>query len=240
MADFKLIRDDGRDQPAVSYSTLRRLIGVLGLVLPVFVVFGGYVVEQLPLRSSISAYYYTNMHDWFVGLLLLVGFFLLTYDAYPGLDRTLSVVSGVCAIGIVCFPTEAPANLGSRVGIFGLPDGFTSRFHYAFAASLFVSLAVMSLFLFTRSNKGASKGAAKRKRNLVFVICGIAMLVALGAGLAHVVIVGPHDDSPFILCVEAICLTAFGISWLTKGEAFFPDAEAATPVQEAALPQGPA
>ncbi len=221
------IQSQPRDRFMVSYFTMRRWIGALGILLPVVVVAGGKLIKHLPVLPSISAYYYSNMEDWFVGLLCVVGVFLLSYDAYPGLDRAICALCGACAIGVAFFPTLAPDHDPRKpvpVGIFQLPDDISSRFHYTFAVALFIGMAAMSLFLFTRSDP--AKGGPtpqKKKRNGVYVACGLVMAAALLTGLIRLAIQGPEDSSPFTLYVEGVCLIAFGISWITKGEVVFKD-----------------
>ncbi|MDZ7633561.1 MAG: hypothetical protein U5L72_03600 [Bacteroidales bacterium] len=51
--------------------------------------------------------------------------------------------------------------------------------HFYSAASFFVILALISLFLFTRGEKHPT--GRKLKRNTVYRVCGIIMLVALAA-----------------------------------------------------------
>ena len=76
----------------VSYLTLRQMIGWIGLLMPIAVRVGGYLMERIHTTDSISAYYYTSMRDVFVSTLVLVGILLgvaigsskLVYDAvYP-------------------------------------------------------------------------------------------------------------------------------------------------------------
>ena len=66
-----------------SYLTLRKTIGLLGLALPVVLAVGGLLIFDPPgLQRSISAYFYTNISQVFVGTLWAIGFFLLSYKGY--------------------------------------------------------------------------------------------------------------------------------------------------------------
>ena len=69
----------------VHYRTLRQLIGVLGLLLPVAMVAGSALAGERPLvRDSISAYHASAVRDVFVGLVFSVGVFLFAYRGYDG------------------------------------------------------------------------------------------------------------------------------------------------------------
>lgn len=199
----------------VSYLTLRKVIGVLGVALAGLCVASGIIFGTGAVESSISAYYLTNMRDLFVGVLVTAGAFLLTYTGYDRTDNVLSSIAGVAAIGVAIFPMAytAPGN------IFGLGMPFVGILHYIAAAVFFIALAYISYFQFT---KGSSDTRKKRQRNLVYRISGIVMfgflvLVGLEAAL-------PIDGGYyFILIAEAIMLIAFGASWFVKGEAILAD-----------------
>ena len=64
-------------------------------------------------RNSISAYYHSNAQDFFVGLLVAVGIFLLSYRGYDLKDRIVTAILGVTAIGVALFP----CSLGTEVGL---------------------------------------------------------------------------------------------------------------------------
>ena len=69
----------------VSHLTLRRVMGGLGVLLPLILVFWGFALcECIEIQDSISAYYGLRTRDALVGILLAIGFFLFTYGGmYP-------------------------------------------------------------------------------------------------------------------------------------------------------------
>src|SRR5690348_2167695 len=88
----------------LSQQAHRRLIGILGLLLPFLLyIFAGFrPTTPLPawrLLDSISAYYYTGGVAVFVGVLFALALFLLTYPGYKGViaDRVLGIVGGTAA-----------------------------------------------------------------------------------------------------------------------------------------------
>jgi hypothetical protein len=87
----------------VSYLTLRKLIGVLGILLPFACLFGGSLFQNSPVLDSISAYYHSNMRDILTGLLVGVSLFLITYKGYELRDTLLAILSGIAGLGIAIF-----------------------------------------------------------------------------------------------------------------------------------------
>ena len=63
---------------------VRSTIGVIAISLPAVLSLGGFIVFQLPLEPSFSAYYYTPMQDMFVGLLFALGILLIIDHQYLG------------------------------------------------------------------------------------------------------------------------------------------------------------
>ena len=63
----------------ISYFTLRKTLGLLGILLPFVLVFGNWIIFRDGLENSISSYYHTGMGDVFVGILFAMGLFLFSY-----------------------------------------------------------------------------------------------------------------------------------------------------------------
>jgi hypothetical protein len=81
----------------------------------------------------------------------------------------------------------------------------------------------MSIFLFTKSF--GKMTPEKKKRNRVYRICGVIMLVSI-IGIPIDGIPAIYDRIKSIkptLILEFLALTSFGISWLTKGEFILAD-----------------
>src|SRR5258708_29784719 len=136
----------GRRPKDLSWRLHRRLIGILGLQLPIvlYVAAGLRPTNGLPgwaqLLSSVSAYYYTGGVGVFVGVIFALSLFLLTYQGYVGevADRVVGKVGGVAALGVALVPTKAPSG-------FVAPSWWHSSLgtvHLALAAVLFGSFIV--------------------------------------------------------------------------------------------------
>jgi len=199
----------------------RLLIGVLGLMLPIllWVIAGWRPTEGLhrwELLSSVSAYYYTGAVVAFVGILVALGVFLVTYRGYDNeynrFDRLAAIIAGVAAIGVAFFPTEAP--LGMPKPSWWTPK--TGTIHYVCAFVLFGAFIFFSAFLFPKSKvkKGEPLPSNKRKRNFFYRLFGGAMLVCM----VLIFIIRKFTDGP-IFWPEAIALEFFAVSWLLKGRA---------------------
>jgi uncharacterized membrane protein YozB (DUF420 family) len=207
----------------ISYFMMRRIIGILGIGLPVIVVLGGFLQNGFVFRDSISSYYYTNMRDFFVGLLCCVGLFLMSHKGYEKIDNITGSISGIFALGIAFFPTYLTGSKIIDVGIFQLSDNVSAYFHLTFATLFFLSMAFISIFLFTRH--GATKTKQKEKRNIVYITCGYVIIASIVCMLVYDLFMQNTFITSVqpVLIFETISLSAFGISWLVKGETLFAD-----------------
>lgn len=203
-----------------SYLTLRTAIGVLGTALPFVVSLGALVLFRTGIQSSLSAYYYTGMRDVLVGTFWAIGFFLLSYKGYERADDIAGNLGCLFAVGISLFPTApdfAPSSAARLIGYI----------HFAFAALFFLTLIYFSLFLFTKTHPRKSPSRRKLQRNIVYKACGYAMCVCLLLIFVYTVL--PKEAAYVFLVfnpiywLEAIAIVAFGVSWLTKGQAILKD-----------------
>lgn len=209
----------------ISYITLRRLIGILGILLPFVCVVGGLCCGRSGIGSSISFYYFTNMRDFFVGLLAAIGLFLITYKGYERIDNIVTTVSGLAAFCVAAFPCIVDKSSTASLGIFQLPPNISECIHYAAAAVFFILLALNSIFLFTLY-KGAKRISRRRiVRNRIYRASGVIILSALAVTGVLGIVLDPalKDRYVLVLILETIMLIAFGISWLVKGETLFRD-----------------
>lgn len=218
-----LPKDDPR---LISFNTLRKSIGWLGILLPAAMLTGNLLFGNCrAIQDSNSHYYYTITGNLFVGILCAVALFLLAYKGYPDdkTDNILTSLAGICALGIAFFPTND--NSADACTIFHLPlSKLRNTTHYAFAGSFFVLLAWISFFLFTRS-KGMMTHS-KQMRNKLYRACGL-LIVFFIALIALYGIFGKQltawDKYKPVFWLEWLALIAFGFSWLIKGELLMQD-----------------
>jgi hypothetical protein len=210
----------------VSYIALRRLIGVLGMLLPLICVLGGLAFAGLSCQRSISFYYHSNMRDFFVGLMVAVSMFLVTYKGYQARDTVVTTLGGLSGIGIALFPVRFSRDIPLPIGLFQLAPAVSNILHVACAAVFFALLAVNSIFLFTLSGEGAAPATGNKKiRNGIYIACGLVILVSMAAFAALYLILGEDklNQGNLVLVLESVMLLAFGISWLVKGETLWRD-----------------
>ncbi|TKK66035.1 DUF998 domain-containing protein [Ilyomonas limi] len=202
------------DSLVISYLTLRKLVGLLGISLVPVMVVGSFIFDHTnEIQVSVSAYYHTNMRNALVGIVCGISLFLLSYNGYTWEDAWASKLAGVFALGIAFLPTSATGDKSDII----------STLHYITSGIFFAILAYMSIFLFTRS--AGNMTPQKKKRNRVYRICGVIMTVCV-IGIPVSGIPAIHDHIKSIrptLILEFLALTAFGISWLTKGEFILED-----------------
>jgi len=219
-------QENTKERLLVSHLRLRRILGILGLALPVVLVLWGFALYgwSLELQDSISDYYSLRTRDAFVGILFVIGLFLCAYRGYERRDDVAGYLACVFALGVAFFPNSG--------------ESWERIVH--FSIGLFLVLSFFSLILFTKTKEGESPwwsrilsafrfGPAKLGdtrtrqkvwRNRVYVACGLAML-------AFMVLIGLYywlwEDTAVsnikpVFWLESLMIWAFGISWLVKGD----------------------
>lgn len=207
------------DSLVISFLALRKAIGYLGMAIPFALALGGVLIFGLGIQGSISGYYHTGMRDIFVGDLCAVGVFLWGYKGYNFKDNLAADIAGVSAIGVALFPTSPPNPSSIEEIISGL--------HATFAASFFITLSIIALFLFTKMKPGVRPTPQKLKRNTVYRICGYIMIAAIA--LIAVFGILPESITRWlerldpVFWLESIAIFAFGVSWFVKGEGILED-----------------
>lgn len=209
---------DPQGSLVISYLGLRKAIGIIGIALPFVLAFGKILLDGPGLQSSISSYYYTVMRDVFVGSLCAIAVFLMSYRGYERKDDIAGKLACAFAIGVALFPTTPDMDPTAR-------DKVIAGLHFLFAASFFLTLAFFSLVLFRKTDPTKTPTPKKLQRNVVYTICGYAILacIALIAGLGLLPGTSPVRRLAPAFWLESIAVVAFGISWLTKGEAILKD-----------------
>lgn len=201
--------NDGDKSLVVSYLMLRRLIGVLGMALPVVVMVWGWTIcGCFRILPSISDYYSLRTRDALVGILFAIACFLYTYRGFDDDDK-YGNLAALFALAVALFP-----NSGTPV---------EKTVHFTSAIGLLLVLAYFSLKLFTRTSGHPTP--QKLIRNRVYTLCG---LLILGCVLLIGVFKGFLQDTGIgrlhpVFWLETVALWAFGFSWLVKGETLWRD-----------------
>ena len=194
----------------INTKRLRCWIGALGMLLPIFVLALS-LVFGYDFPDSISATYFVpTCITPFMIILGSAGILLMNYGGYDKVDDILNTAAGICALGVCLFPCAATTL--EYVGTFNIPTNISDVIHMISAIGFFGILSYNSLFQFTKGMDNPTP--EKKKRNIIFRVCGIGMIASFVllpiASLDFVNI--PH----VIWLIEAIALAFFGVSWLTK------------------------
>jgi quinol-cytochrome oxidoreductase complex cytochrome b subunit len=217
------------------YRILRLIVGIVAMGLPLTV----YLVT-LTVTSSISASYYTDARDVFVGALFVIGALFLAYQGHK--DKTQEKwISNIGAIAAVCaaiYPTSC-----DQCG----PD-VNSTIHYIAAFILFSAVVYFCLFAFSGSAKAKISNEEKEKnklqeaggkdvkhkierlaalqkmqarRVLFYKICGFVIAaIMLASVIASFALSAALKQAwPITFIAEAAALELFGIAWLTASKA---------------------
>jgi hypothetical protein len=215
------------DERVVSYMTLRKATGWIGISLPfVLAAVNMLLVSNVILQGSMSGYYYTQVRDVLVGSLCAIGVFLFTYRGYDNWDKWLTNLAGIFAIGVAFFPT-APPNPSTSDKIIGYV-------HLTCAASLFIALAIIALWLFRKAEP--ERKAQKKRRDRVYLVCGIVIALCVALVPVESLLIGaPIARFEPLFWLEATAVFAFGVAWLVKGQAILKDRE-----EQPSVPSEPA
>lgn len=213
------LRRVASDSVLETYPHYRTAVGVLAVALPPILV-GVWLAVASTVESSISAYYYTSMRNWFVGTLWVIGFFLFFYTYRPSgsgdarsaqpsvrtgdADAWLGKAAGVCAILVALLPTDPPPAAKDAPPVIGW-------LHGAAAAVLFLCLSLFPLLLFSQARKYRSAYLLYGRAMVAFLLLTVAYVFAPGGIKTSIAPLRP------ILLFETALILLFGASWFHKG-----------------------
>lgn len=193
----------------IKTKSLRCLIGLLGMALPIIVVVLS-LVYGYGFPDSISATYFVpTCITPFMIILGSAGILLVCYKGYNTFDNVLNTAAGFAAWGVCLFPCAVESG---RIGTFQLDSALSDTIHMVSALVFFGILAYNSFFQFTKGSDNPTPN--KKKRNIIFRICGLGMIASFV--LLPLVNYGILDVPHVIWVIEWIALQFFGISWITK------------------------
>lgn len=229
------------DPLSLHFLAVRQGIGLLGLILPTVLLI---YARQDPInrQPTMSDFYYTAMGDVFVGIVIAIGVFLITYKGYSERparfrlgDFEMSLIAGTAAIFVALFPT--PFELGANLCLQTLTDQVAAcsiepettiltgllfvagPIHFLSAGIFFVCLAYFCLVLFPMGGKRMVDGrAAWSFEHIVYWAAGWTILACI---LAIALLFGFGLEAPkeagAVFWAEAIAVYAFAVAWLVKG-----------------------
>ena len=191
------------ENPVFDYRMLRLYMGVIALSLP----YAAILLSQVSL-TSVSASYYTEARDTFVGMSFIVGAFLWAYNGHTFRQAVASKIASVAAFFVGLFPTACDDCAAS----------ITSITHSGAAITLFSILAYFCLGPFREKTRG--QPGKKGRRDLVYLVCGWVMVAAMSIALGAWLLLDETTvmQLRIVFWVELVALNAFGIAWITAGK----------------------
>lgn len=221
-------RSTQTNELVISYLMLRKLVGWIGILLPFVLIVGNAVMSEAR-PDSMSGYYYTPMRNIFVGALCALGVFLIAYDGYDDVDRWITNIAGLGAIGVAFCPTKPSGHMATWQNVVG-------TIHLVFAACTFTALGLMAL-RFAKSGQtpdGLGKRGqvrhglgfaampsrtASRSEVVAYRVCGCVILACVTlAALSNLLPSSAFVNWPVLFILEATAVVAFGVSWFVKGK----------------------
>ena len=238
-ADTKTVTNEQNPGAVISYLLLRQFIGILGIMLPLLLTAGTYILGNCnKLQPSISHYYYSIMHIVFVGVLCVMGGFLITYRGASKkrkLENRISNLAGACALGVAICPTKLngydnPA--GSNCQFIELQlttaskdvPNYINSMHFGFAALLFACFVFFCMYIFQDPDLGEPIDDMKRRRNGIYKTCGVLIIISILC-IAFFAIFPDLDFHYSTFIFETTALVPFGFSWLLKGSVNWPESK---------------
>ena len=228
-------KPDPNSDLLISYITLRRLVGILGIALPIILLFGNMINTQtLHPQKSISHNYHTIFGDFFVGTLCAICLFLFVYKGRKRIDGILCNVAGILGslVALISCEYDEHSTGAIKRGIGQFED--QGLVHNIIAGVFLLTLAYISIVIFTRfdDKEVYPANTKKPKRNKLYRVCGWVIVVCVIACAVVMFIANRESEHPSppwiytktpVFYLEAIALWAFGLSWLVKGETLWRD-----------------
>jgi len=189
---------------------MRRTVGAVAITLPTALALWGYGFAG-GILPTMSDFYYTSMHDIFVGCLLVIGVFLLAYQGYEKApderisDITLLRIAGVSVIMVALLPTDQ----------IGTESSLRGTLHLLAAGVFLASIGTISWAKFSRTSRAPLR--------VVYKVLGAITLAALAlmalGKLVSVQEIWPDIPTTWVFWLETIAVVAYGVAWLIKGKA---------------------
>jgi len=206
---------------------IRKLIGILGLSLPVIL-----PLTKLEFLASISHYYYDTLSSLlFIIILSAFGLFLISYKGYKkegkkeGLsDDFLTNIAGLAALIVVFVPTSCTGSTSDIIDalcktgnlpLFGHEVTVLNTIHLVSAGIFIMCMGWMSRFKFIRTRDESNKRVYRHCGNLVFIAIGLLVVFLILEKLG----VNFPLKHYYVYIFETMAIIPFGISWLVKGKA---------------------
>jgi hypothetical protein len=196
-----------------TYYGLRVGLAVIGIALPLVVLFAGGVLHHVWLEPSISRYYHTQggisyftTRDLFVGGLFAVGACLYLYKGFSTRENVALNLAGVFALFVALLPTAATPG----------DEGVVSTLHKTSAVLFFLCIAYVSLFR-SRDTLLLLPPEKRRRYARGYLFTGLAMIASPLAAVALSFALEPASGiRTIIFWLETFAVWSFAAYWIIK------------------------
>ena len=225
------------------HRTLRLIVGSIAFVFP-FIVY----ILAATITTSISASYYTNARDTFVGFLFVIGALLLAYKGHTSKEAWVSLIGWVAAWVAALFPTACDecaadtksfAHFGGAIILFGTTVYFclvaflrrvndklsrneklanTNASEPVFEVVRFLRLVKTAVHVYGWKDAWKLQGR-KLRRGFTYLISGLLIAVIM-VGLVFVSFTLPVPTKALKITfyAETLALWLFGVAWMTASQ----------------------
>jgi hypothetical protein len=195
-----------------TYFGLRIGLAVIGIALPLTVLFAGGVLHHVWLEPSISQYYHTEglsfftTRDFFVGGLVAAGACLYLYKGFSTKENVAFNLAGVFALFVALLPTAATST----------ERGLVSILHGISAVLFFLFIAYVSLFR-SQDTLHLLSPAKRRRYGWAYLGTGVAMIASpLAAVMLSFALDPTSRFRTVIFWAETFAVWTFAVYWIIK------------------------
>lgn len=198
------------DHVTESYLTIRRGIAIIAFLFPLTLLFTSYIGNGEGLKTSISAYYHSELdfhRDLLVGVLSAIGVFLVLYKGSTEWEDVPLTVAGVCAIGIAFFAMDKGGDC---------INGFSA--HGVFAVTFFAAITFVCVYL-SRQIEHVANLERRMKFKRWYRACAALMVISIVGALIINFVPGLKENLcgiNIIFWIESIAVLSFSTFWLIK------------------------
>lgn len=196
-----------------TYYGLRVGLAVIGIMLPLVMLFAGGVLHHVWLEPTISRYYYTEARlsffttrDLFVGGLFAAGACLYLYKGFSGKENVALNLAGMFALFVALLLTAPPTG----------DKGVVSTLHGISAVLFFLCIAYVSLFR-SRDTLLLLPQAKRRRYAWGYLGTGLAMIASpLAAVALSFALKSASGYNTTIFWLETFAVWSFAAYWIIK------------------------
>lgn len=200
-----------------SYFGLRKGLVAIAVAFPLTLWLGAIVIGDGGLQGSLSAYYYTGMRNWFVGLLVAVGACLYLYKGFSTSENVALNLAGLFVVGVAMIPTEADCG-----------DSCTPvTTHRAVAVLFFLCIAYVAIFKGQETLRLMKDEPTRKRYRRIYRTLGTIMVVSpLVALISSLMLEASTGKKYLVVFAEWLAVWIFATYWLIKSrEMVFTSAE---------------